>query len=648
MERLPSEQSSQSFNADALTEAQVRTAVSIANVPALLMVVFQTTGDKRWLEAPYLPTRGKGLVDHDDGGLPEEIQAEIREAAVSSILALQTGREPAIPNPSPELTTRMMSVCMGEPVGPEYGPMLHSEVARRVDPSLPELQLPPVHAPEGYKVLVIGTGVAGIAAAQQLEDMGLDYTILERQPEAGGNWFQNTYPGAGVDTPSHLYSFSFAKNDWEKHFEMRDNLQEYFNRVLKDLGAHERVRWGTTVLRTAYDEDNALWNVEVRGPHGAVETLTANVLISAVGVLNQIKFPSVSGMDSFKGTQFHSAAWPEDCSLDGKRVAIVGTGASSMQISPAIAGSVKHLTIFQRSPQWVAPFDKFQQPIPHELRMLIQSCSLYHAWYWIRLFWQFGDKVIEALRKDPDWEHPARAVNARNDGHREFFTRYLTDQLAGRPDLVEKALPGYPPFGKRILLDNGWFDTIKRDNVTLVADAVKQVGETGLVSASGELHEADVIIWATGFDAARFVSTFDVAGLGGRTLREAWDDDDPRAYLGMSVPGFPNFFMLGGPNSFPGSGSFMYFMEVQMRYLRELMTKMLDRGISALDARPEANDEYNTLVDATHELTVWTHPGMETYYRNSRGRVVFVMPFLNVEYWEMTKSVDLNDYTLRG
>ena len=648
MERLAAEQSSPWFSADALTEAQVRAAVSIANVPTLLMVVFQTTGDERWLRAPYLPTRGKGLVDHDDGGLPEEVQAEVRDAAVKAILDLQRGLEPAITNPSPELTTRMMSVCMGEPVGSEYGPMLHSEIARRVDPSLPELQLPPVHAPEGYKVLVIGTGVAGIAAAQQLEDMGMDYTILERQSEGGGNWLQNTYPGAGVDTPSHLYSFSFAKNDWEKHFEMRDNLMEYFNRVLKDLGAHERIRWETTVLRAAYDEDRANWTVEVRGPDGAEETLIADVLISAVGVLNQIKFPRVPGMGTFGGTEFHSAAWPEDCNLDGKRVAIVGTGASSMQISPAIAGSVEHLTIFQRSPQWVAPFDKFQQPIPHELRMLMQSCSLYHAWYWIRLFWQFGDKVIEALRKDPDWEYPARAVNARNDGHREFFTRYLTDKLAGRPDLVEKSLPDYPPFGKRILLDNGWFDTIRRDNVALLAEAVREVTETGLVSSSGELHEVDVIIWATGFDAARFVSTYDVVGLGGDTLREVWDDDDPRAYLGMSVPGFPNFFMLGGPNSFPGSGSFMYFMEVQMRYLRELMTEMFDRGISALDASPMANEDYNALVDATHERTVWTHPGMDTYYRNSRGRVVFVMPFLNVEYWEMTRSVDLDDYTLRG
>jgi 4-hydroxyacetophenone monooxygenase len=631
----------------AMSEDHLRAALAMANVPALLMLVFQFTGDEQWLEAPYRPTRGKGLGDHDSGGLPDHIQAQVREAALDAIMRMQSGDQPAIPSPSDELTTRMMAVCMGEPVGPEYGPMLSSEVARRINPDLPQLKLRPVEAPAGYKVLVIGTGVAGIAAAHQLEDLGFDYTILEKQPEPGGNWFQTTYPGAGVDTPSHLYSFSFAKNDWAKHFELRDDLQRYFARVMKDLGATDRVRFGTEDISSVYDEPSKRWHVRVRDLGGEEETLVANVLISAVGVLNKPRKLDLPGMDSFTGTMFHSAEWPEDLDLKGKRVAIVGTGASSMQISPAIAERVSHLTIFQRSPQWVAPFEKFGLPILSDLRMLMQVSPIYHAWYWIRLFWQFGDKVIECLRVDPSWEHPERSVNARNDGHRVFFTRYLTDKLHGRPDLIEKALPHYPPFGKRILLDNGWFETIKRDDVDLVTEYVTSVTPKGVVSASGDEYEADVIIWATGFNAARFVSTMDVRGMGGASLREVWDDDDPRAFLGVSVPGFPNFFMLGGPNSFPGSGSFMYFMEVQMRYIRELMTKMIEQGIDAIDAREEPNREYNELVDRTHATTVWTHPGMQTYYRNSRGRVVFVMPFLNVEYWNMTSNPDLADYTVR-
>lgn len=631
-----------------LREAQIREAVGIANVPALLMVLFQATGDGRWLEAPYLPVRGKGLDDHDSGGLTEQIQAEIREAATQVFLDLQNGKELAVPTPSPEVVVRMMSVCMGEEVPEVYGPMISTELARRLGVETEQTRMEAVPAPEGFRVLVVGTGVAGIAAARQLEDMGIPYTILEKNPVPGGNWWQNTYPGAGVDTPSHLYSFSFAKNDWSKHFALRDELQAYFQRALRETGGEKRVRFGTEVVRAEFDEGANLWNVHVRTADGKTETLSANVLISAVGVLNRPKRPNLPGMDLFRGPQFHTSEWPEGLDLTGKRVAVVGTGASAMQIVPAIVDKVESLTIFQRSPQWVAPFEKFQKPIPDALREMLLAFPVYHAWYWLRLFWQFGDKVIEALRKDPDWPHPERSMNARNDGHRKYFTRYIKEQLGDRQDLLEKVLPDYPPFGKRILLDNGWYAALRRDNVALINEGVAEVTEDSVLSASGDAYEADVLIWSTGFDAARFVASMDVRGLNGTSLREAWDDDDPRAYLGISVPGFPNFLMLGGPHSFPGSGSFMFFMEVQMRYIRGLMTEMFKRGIASLDAQEVATKEYNELVDRTHENTVWTHPGMQTYYRNSRGRVLFVMPFLNVDYWNMTERVNLDNYTLRS
>jgi 4-hydroxyacetophenone monooxygenase len=627
-----------------MTPEQVRAAVQIANVPALLMVVFQMTGDERWLNAPYLPTRGKGLSDHDDGGLPEAIQNEIRQAAVQAILALQDGHQPAIPSPTADQTTRMLGICLGETIDPAFGPMLSTELTRRIEPDAPELAIERVPPPPGFKVIVIGLGIAGIAAAQQLEQMGVDYLIVEKQSHPGGVWWQNRYPGAGVDTPSYIYSFYFAPNDWSQHFALRDEIAGYFSRVMGELGANQKIRYDTEVLSAVYDEESHAWNVEVTTPDGEFETLNANIVISAVGSLNRPTLPDLPGFDAFAGASFHSSDWAADIDLDGKRVVIVGTGASSMQISPAIVDRVAHLTIIQRSPQWVAPFEKFRQPISDELRMLLRTCPLYHGWYWIRLFWQFGDKVIDALRVDPEWVHPERSVNARNDGHREFFTRYLKSQLDGREDLLDDTLPGYPPFGKRILLDNGWYATIRRDDVRFVTDSVSAVDERGVVTASGDHYDADVIIWATGFHAARFVSSLDVRGLDGVDLKTVWNDDDPRAYLGISVPRFPNFLILGGPNSFPGSGSFMFFMEVQMRYIRRLMNEMFKRRIVALAATEEANDAYNELVDTTHARTVWTHPGMSTYYRNSRGRVVFVMPFLNVEYWEMTKRADLENY----
>jgi 4-hydroxyacetophenone monooxygenase len=628
-----------------LTEEQIRTAVWIANVPALLMLLFQVTGEERWLEKPYLPTRGKGLGDHDHGGLSDGLQGVIREAAVSAIADLQAGKSPAIPTPTPETFTRMMSVCMGEEIPPEYGEMLSSEFTRRVTPDA--VIHDAVEGPPGFKVVLIGSGVAGIAGAHQLDQMGIDYVVLDKQPEAGGNWWQNTYPGCGVDTPSHLYSFSFAQNDWTKHFELRDNIQHYFHEVISALGVREHIRFGVDVKRATYLDEEQSWELLVRNEHGDDETIRCNAVISAVGVLNKPRMLNIPGMGTFEGLDFHSAQWPADVDLTGKRVAIVGTGASSMQIAPAIAGKVESLTIFQRSPQWVAPFHKFQQPIPHELRLLLQSCTIYRGWYWLRLFWQFGDKVIEALRVDPQWPHPERAVNARNDGHRKFFTKYINDELRGREDLLSKVLPDYPPFGKRILLDNGWYASLRRDNVELVTEGVAAVRTHGLSTESGVEHEFDVIIWATGFEAAKFLQSIDVYGCGGVRLRDIWEEDNPRAYLGVGVPEFPNFFMLGGPNSFPGSGSFMYFMEVQMRYIRGLMEEMFRNGYQAIDPTAEANEKYNALVDDMHERTVWTHPGMSTYYRNSRGRVVFVMPFLNLEYWQMTQRPDMENYSCR-
>lgn len=630
-----------------LSEAEIRTAVASANVPALLMLVFQVTGDEKWLEEPYRPTRGKGLGDHDSGGLPDEVQEIIRAAAVDAILQLQEGEPPAVEFPSDELTSRMMSVCMGEPVGPEYGPMLSEGIAKRIDPRIADADLPTPTIPTGMSVVVIGAGLAGIAAAHQLEAMGMDYVIIEKQPEAGGNWWQTVYPGAGVDTPSHLYSYSFAKQDWGQHFELRNQIQAYFDDVLHRLGAADRVRYDTEVLRAAYDEDAMVWRTTIRTPSGSTEELVSSILISAVGVLNRPKLPGVPGVGSFEGPEFHSAEWPSGLDLTGKRVAVVGNGASAMQIVPAIAGSVAHVTVFQRSTQWVAPFEKFMTPIGPELRQLLVACPIYFAWYWARLFWQFGDKVIEALRVDPDWDHPERSVNARNDAHRAYFTRYVESFLRDRPDLLAQVIPDYPPFGKRILLDNGWYETLKRDNVKLVPEGVTAVLPHGVVTQSGATHEDfDVLVWATGFDVARFLASFEVVGRDGITIREKWDDDDPRAYLGVTVPDFPNLFMLGGPNTFPGSGSFTYFNEIQMRYIRNMITQMIVRDLDEIEVREDTFNAYNDKIDETHARTVWTHPGAASAWRNKRGRVVYLNPFLNVEFWQMSRDATIDDFVV--
>jgi len=632
-------------NIESLEISELEDITRSANVPTLLMVIYQVTGDARWLEPPYRPTRSKGLSDHDSGGLPENIQTEIRCAAARAFHHLQQGKPPAIALPTPEQTAAMLGVCVGEAVDDSYGLMFSEEFRRRVDGAK---SAGPRHmaAPRDFRVLVIGAGVSGIIAAQRLQQLGVSYLLVDKHDAPGGNWLDNRYPGAGVDTPSHLYSYSFAPHDWGYHFELRPSLEEYFLKAFDMVGARPNTRFGTTVVRAEYDEAEARWTVTLRAADGSLEVLPFNAIVSAVGMLNRPKLPRVSGIDRFRGRSFHSSEWPDDLDVRGKRVAVIGSGASAMQIVPAIAAQVAELTVFQRTPPWIAPFEKFQQPIDEGARYLLRTFPIYRTWYWLKLYWQFGDKVLDSLRKDPEWPYPERAVNARNDGHREYFTQYIRDELGDRMDLFENVLPTYPPYGKRILLDNGWYRALCKPNVTLVAEAVESVTPTGVVTQSGSAYDADVLVWAIGFEASRFVSSLEVVGRDDVTLREAWDDDDARAYLGVSVPGFPNFFLVGGPNSFPGSGSFMYFMEVQMGYIARLLASMFEAGAAAIDVRKDVFDEYNDLVDRTSELTVWTHPGTNTYFRNSRGRLVFVSPFRNVEYWTRAQRSSIEDYQL--
>jgi 4-hydroxyacetophenone monooxygenase len=270
---------------------------------------------------------------------------------------------------------------------------------------------------------------------------------------------------------------------------------------------------------------------------------------------------------------------------------------------------------------------------------------LYHAWYRLRLGWAFNDKIYPALQRDSSWPHPERAVNAINDGHRRYFTRYIVEELGERQDLLDRTLPSYPPFGKRMLMDNGWFRTMTRDNVELVTEHVAEVRADRVITKSGAEYEADALIWATGFDVVHFLAGIEIVGRDGQTLARVWDGDDARAYYGATVPGFPNFFCLYGPNTqFGHGGSLITVMERQVHYLMNLLTQMLDTGTGEVEVRQDVYDRYNERIDAAHANMVWTHPGMDTYYRNSRGRVVVNNPFRIVEYWQWTERADLRDY----
>ncbi|PXW30007.1 UNVERIFIED_CONTAM: 4-hydroxyacetophenone monooxygenase [Williamsia faeni] len=627
--------------ADGIDPARLGQAVTAANIPTLIAVLYQLTGDDRWLSERYQPTRSRGMDDNATGGLSDEVQGEIRAATVDAVIAWADGQAPALPSLDSRELMEVMEFTMGEPVPHEFGPMM-AEVMGFDETPAPH---PAREVPPDFSVIVIGAGIGGMLASVRLTEAGIEHVVLEKNSNVGGSWWENTYPGAGVDTPSYLYSFSFFRHPWSTHFGKRDEVQEYLENFAAAYDLRPNIRFGTEVSDVVYDDATQRWNITARDGDNTLISLSSNAVISAVGLLNRPKMPPVPGLDSFSGDLFHSAQWPSGIDLHGKRVAIVGAGASAMQIGPAIAGSTASLTIFQRSPQWIAPNDVYFSQVGDDVHWLMDHVPYYHEWYRVRLSWIFNDKVHPTLTVDPEWTEPKLSINATNHGHRAFYTRYLSDELEGRPDLIEKCLPDYPPFGKRMLLDNGWYRMLKRPGVELITEGVTEITETGLTDSAGREHEFDVIIMATGFHTDRLLYPMDVVGRSGATTREVWGEHDARAYLGITVPDFPNLFIMTGPNTALGhGGSFITMLECQIRYIMDALSQMVDKDLGAIEPRRDVYDNYNKSVDDAHASMVWTHPGMSNWYRNADGRVVAVLPWRIIDYWTMTRHADLSDY----
>ncbi|WFU13112.1 NAD(P)-binding domain-containing protein (plasmid) [Rhizobium sp. CB3090] len=622
---------------------RIAEALPSANIPTLLLLLYQFTGREYWLSPRFIPAKS-GWDDNDSGGLPSDLQAEIRDAALSAITAWRQGVPIARADLSAEELIRMLSMSEAEPIPPEFADMMIHKL-RRYSGAVPD----PVCLPDNFRILVIGAGMSGIAAAVRLRQLGVSYIQIEKQARTGGVWHSHRYPGCGVDTPGHLYSFTFASGDWRKFFPLQQEIDEYLSRVAREFGIESSIRYDTECLSTRYDEESRTWHSRLRLPDGREETLVTDVVISAVGGFTTPKWPNIPGLRDFDGLVVHTSNWDPGASLDGKRVAVIGNGASAMQIVPAIADRVSALTIFQRSRQWAAPFPKFLMPVPEPMQFLLRAVPHYEWLYRLRLSWIFDSQVHESLQKDPAWPHPDRSVNALNDGHRETCTRYIEEQLAGRPELLAKVIPDYPPFGKRMLLDNGWYRTLLKPQVNLVDSAAAQIEGKSIQAKNGDSHEADVLIVASGYDITRFLLPVQVFGRNGVTVREAWNDDDCQAYLGTVVPGFPNFFMLYGPNTALGHrGNFIFTIESQLDYVLSVLRQMGEKKLAEVECRQDVYQRYNRTIQEMHQKMIWSHPGMSTYFRNDRGRIVTNSPWRLIDYWKQTKEADLGDYHTIG
>jgi len=627
-------------------EFDLSTAIAEGDIRCLLMVLVHMTGDERWLEPPYRPARDVRLIPEPDAGLPATIQDEIRAAVVK--LFANGNPKPVINDPGNELILRMMRACLGENVAAEYAPLMREEMgfaardARWTNP-------PPDERLAQQQVLIVGAGVCAIALGVALSRLGIPYTIVEKNDELGGTWYINRYPGCGVDTPNHSYSYSFGpRNPWTRYFCQREELLDYLKKVAAEYGIREHLRLNTELKSSRWDQSKRRWISTLKTKHGD-EIFESTALVSAIGQLNDPSRAQFKGEQDFRGQILHSALWSEEFKLEGKRVAVIGTGATAMQLVPTIAGRAASVTVYQRTAQWARPVKGYSDPITEGAQWLLAHLPFYVQWYRFNMFWRYGDGLLPFLRKDPAWPYPDRAVNKGNDRHREELTDFILSELKHRPDLIEKCVPSYPPYGKRILLDNGWFRTLTMPTVELVTDGIDHFSREAIVTADGTSRGADIIVIATGFKVTEMAARLNITGRDGKDLREKWANDNPTAYLGLTVPDFPNFFCMLGPNSGPAHGGSVIFQsECQSRYISACLVGMIERGIAAIDVRQDVHDDYVRKVDTEHEAMIWTHPGMTTYYRNKSGRVFSAMPWRFVDYWAMTHDPDFGQYRLTG
>jgi 4-hydroxyacetophenone monooxygenase len=619
-------------------------AIAEGDIRVLLMVLVHMTGDDRWLQPPYRPKRDVRLIPDPNAGVPKEIQDEIRAAVVK--LFADGDPQPVITDPGNEMMLEMMRATLGETVAPEYAPLMREEMAF-VPRDARWSERPPAEVLSEQHVLIVGAGVCAIALGVALGRLGIPYTIVEKNDELGGTWYVNRYPGCGVDTPNHSYSYSFGpRNAWSRYFCQREELFGYLKKVAAEFDIRKHLRLNTELTSSRWDEGKRRWISTLKTRDGE-ETFESTALVSAIGQLNDPLPADFKGQEAFRGLRLHSAAWSDDLKVDGKRVAVIGTGATAMQLVPTISDRAASVTIYQRTAQWARPVEGYSDPISKGAQWLLAHLPFYAQWYRFNMFWRYGDGLLPFLRKDPAWPHPDRAVNKGNDRHRQELTDFILSELKDRPDLIAKCVPTYPPYGKRILLDNGWFRTLTKPNVELVTDPIDHFTRDGIVAADGKLRGADIIAVSTGFKVTEMAARLNITGRDGKDLKEAWANDNPTAHLGLTVPDFPNFFCMLGPNSGPAHGGSVIFQsECQSRYISACLVQMIEHGVAAIDVRKDVHDDYVRKVDAEHEQMIWTHPGMTTYYRNKLGRVFSAMPWRFVDYWAMTHDPDLDEYRL--
>lgn len=621
------------------TDAEIDAAAAEAGLLPLLMAVVHITGSLDILREAGRTAKPQHSTDLS-GSIAAEHASSLRQHAAQAIKTWRDAGCPAPYEPREDELRLMIDTLAGQALDTRYEELLAEELGFSGDARDFRWQRPVGETEKArMPVVVVGAGLSGIAMAHRLKQAGLPFVIIEKNSGPGGTWFENRFPGARVDVPSHCYSFSFVRDQrWPELFSAWPVLRDYFLDVVEKLGLAPYIRYETQVVRAVFDENTADWTVTLRSPKGE-EVQKFGAVVSAVGQLNRPAVPHIEGEENFAGVRVHTSRWPEELQYAGKKIIVIGTAATALQIVPELAREAAELTVFQRSPTWVLVHPEYRRAISQGEQWAIDHLPGYARWYRVILYNWAMDGTPAHMMIDPEWTGGPQAVSAANEASRVRLTAGMKAAIGNDPALHEKLIPNYPPYVKRPNLgDGGFFRAFSQPNVHLCTDGAARFTPNGIVDGAGVLHEADIVVYATGFRALEYLAPMEIIGRGGERIDEFWDDE-PRAHLGITVPRFPNLFLMYGPGTNLGfNGNLFFNAECQARYIAHCLQWMVEDGLRAIEVKPEVYADYAGRMDTALARFTWSHGGAGSWYKNKSGKVIANSPWPLLQYWEWTKA----------
>jgi 4-hydroxyacetophenone monooxygenase len=620
-------------------------AVEAADLNALRMALWQVTGDEALgrMSVVKVPVWG-GVMVFDQ--LAPEHHEEVKAKAIAY---LSNPPEKVPPPISREEAPRLVASFEGvDRVSDALFGFAWEELA--FDDFPREVKWHEKPSPEILKanhVTIIGAGVSGILAGVQLSRLGIPYTIFERHSDMGGTWHVNRYPEARVDITSYIYQYHFEKNyRWKSYFSDREETHNYLRFIAEKYDVLPNIRCGNEVTEARWNEEASAWDVTVRTGDGEEQTIRSQFLLSASGLFNKPKLPAIPGLETFEGAVFHTTQWDESYDYSGKRIALIGNGSTGCQALPALAEKGESVTIFMRTPHWVFPMENYKGLVAPEVNWMLDHMPYYWNWFCYGRS-RMSLRLQDVGEYDPEWQAKGGIISERNDRLRDTLTTFIGEKMAAKPELAEKLIPSWPPLARRPVVDSGWYDALLRENVAVVRTSIDHIEPRGIVDSEGELHELDLIVLATGFEVSRFLWPVRYTGRSGVTLEQAWSEDGARAYLGMSIPNFPNFFMFYGPNSQPrGGGGLHTWAEMWGRYIVNAIVHTIEGGHASIEVRPEAYHDYNRSLDERAKFLVRNSEGKGSYHINEFGRLVTNVPWDAEEYSGFIRHPEFDKFIL--